>query len=602
MALRSPVLGLRRAGLLFRRYLAPQAPAVGLLALLLLVGIGLQLFVPQILRRFIDAATGAAGTTADLSNLSALALTFLLVALGTQLLGGGATVLGAAVGWGATNLLRRDLLDHCLRLDMTFHANRTAGEMIERIDGDITALSDFFAQFLVRVVGGLLLLVGILVLLWWENPILGLALTLFTVAEVTVMVRLREVAVPATTRERESAAQLFGFVEEHLAGIQDLRANGGGAFALHRFYDVTRRFFHATREASMARSIVWLTSYGLFVSGMLVTIGSSIPLVMAGTITLGTAYMVFQYLLMLQAPIEQINQQLQVLQRAGASVGRIDELWQIGSRLAASDQGTLPPGALAVAFEGVSFRYHDADPASPPNLRQVTLALRAGEHLGLLGRTGSGKTTLTRLLVRFFDPDAGRVLLGGVDARRVPLPHLRRRVALVTQEVQLFAASVRDNLTFFDAGIPDERLRRALAEVGLAEWLASLPEGLDTPLRSAGGGLSAGEAQLLALARVFLDDPGLVILDEPSSRLDPHTEARLERALARLLHGRSAVIIAHRLETVARLDAIAVLADGELVEVGARAALARDPHSRYARLVATAAAGGSAAALPEELA
>jgi len=597
MTANPPTLGFRRVTHLFRRYLAPQAPAASLLALLLLTGIGLQLLVPQILRRFIDSATGG-----DLASLTSLALTFLGVALATQLLGGGATVLGAAVGWGATNLLRRDLLDHCLRLDMTFHANRTAGEMIERIDGDVTALSDFFAQFLVRVLGGLLLLVGILVVLWLENPLLGLALTLFTVAEVAVMVRLREVAVPATTRERESNARLFGFVEEHLAGLHDVRANGGGAYALHRYFTIAREFFTATRTAWMARSIVWLSSYGLFVVGMLVTIGSSIPLVVSGAITLGTAYMVFQYLLMLQAPIEQINQQLQVLQRAGASVGRIDELWRSESRLARGDHGQLPAGALAVAFEGVTFRYHDAEPDAGPNLRGVTLSLRPGEHLGLLGRTGSGKTTLTRLLVRFFDPDAGRVLLAGVDARSVPLADLRRRVALVTQEVQLFAASVRDNLTFFDPDIDDARLHAALAAVGLAEWLAGLPAGLDTPLRSGGGGLSAGEAQLLALARVFLDDPGLVILDEPSSRLDPVTEQRLERALAKLLAGRSAVIIAHRLETVERLDAIAVLSDGELIEWGSRSALANDPTSRYARLRQLSAGDGDAETLLEELA
>jgi ABC-type multidrug transport system fused ATPase/permease subunit len=602
MTANPPTLGLRRVTHLFRRYLAPQAPAASLLALLLLAGIGLQLVVPQILRRFIDNATGAGASAADLPTLTGLALTFLGVALATQLLGGGATVLGAAVGWGATNLLRRDLLDHCLRLDMTFHANRTAGEMIERIDGDVTALSDFFAQFLVRVFGGLLLLVGILVVLWLENPLLGLALTLFTIAEVAVMVRLREVAVPATTRERESNARLFGFVEEHLAGLDDVRANGGGAYALHRFYAVAREFFRATQVAWLSRSIVWLSSYALFVVGMLVTIGASIPLVVSGAISLGTAYMVFQYLLMLQAPIEQINQQLQVLQRAGASVGRIDELWRIGSRLATSDAAEIPEGPLAVSFEGVTFRYHDAEPEARPNLCGVSLSLQPGEHLGLLGRTGSGKTTLTRLLVRFFDPDAGRVLVGGVDARRLPLARLRRRVALVTQEVQLFAASVRDNLTFFDPDVEDARLRAALAAVGLGEWLAGLPEGLDTPLRSGGGGLSAGEAQLLALARVFLDDPGLVILDEPSSRLDPVTEQRLEGALAKLLAGRSAVIIAHRLETVERLDAIAVLSDGELVEWGSRAELANDPTSRYARLRRMSAGDGDAERLLEELA
>jgi len=581
---------LRRYGAILGRYLAPQAGAAAVLAVLLLVGIGLQLLVPQVLRRFIDTATGvAAGTLPDGAGgaLLGLAGVFLAVALGTQLLGGGATVLGAAVGWTATNLLRRDLLEHCLALDMTFHSARTSGEMIERIDGDVTALSDFFAQFAVRVVGGLLLLAGILVVLWLENPWIGLALTVFTLLEIGVMVALREVAVPATTREREAAAQVFGFVEERLTGIQDVRANGGGAHALHRFIHTMRTFFHDVRRAWMARSVVWLSSYGLFVLGMLVTIGSSIQLVMAGAITLGTAYMVFQYLIMLQAPIEQITQQMQLLQRAGASVGRVDELLRERSRLAVAEgehARRLPDGPLEVRFEDVTFRYHDAEPDADPNLQSIDLTVPAGHHLGLLGRTGSGKTTLTRLLFRFYDPLEGRVRLGGLDARDVPLPELRRRVGLVTQEVQLFQASVRDNLAFFDDTVPDARLIAALREVGLGAWFDGLPEGLDTPVRAGGASLSAGEAQLLALARVFLADPGLVVLDEPSSRLDPVTEQRLERALERLLRGRTAVIIAHRLETVERVDAVAIMSDARLIEHGPRAALAADPHSRYARL------------------
>lgn len=599
--------GARRYAALIGRYLAPQRAPAAMLAFFLLAGIGLQLAVPQVLRRFIDTATGVADGRLPASAgevLVGLALGFLALALGTQVLGGAATVLGASVGWTATNLLRRDLLGHCLRLDMSFHAARTSGEMIERIDGDVTALSDFFAQFAVRLLGGALLLLGILVLLWRESVWLGAALTAFTALEVAVMVGLRAVAVPATAREREAAARVFGFVEERLTGLDDIRANGAGAHALHRFVPVTRGFFHATRRAWMARSAVWLTTYGLFVVGALVTIGSGIQLVRTEAITLGTAYMVFQYLVLLQAPIEQLTQQMQLLQRAGASVGRVDELLRERSRLApATGARQLADGPLAVRFEGVGFRYHDAEPDAPPNLVDVDLTVPAGRHLGLLGRTGSGKTTLTRLAFRFYDPDRGRLLVGGVDARDVPVAELRRRVALVTQEVQLVQGTVRDNLTFFATDVPDERLLAALDAVGLREWLDTQPAGLDTPVRAGGGNLSAGEAQLLAMARVFLGDPGVVLLDEPSSRLDPVTERRLEIALERLLRGRTAVIIAHRLDTVERVDAIAVLADGAVVEHGPRAALAADPVSRYARLLRAARARPDTSAEPfEELA
>jgi ATP-binding cassette, subfamily B, bacterial len=602
-AARSPTA--RRYGRMLGRYLRPQWRAAALLALLLLSSIGLQLVVPQILRRFIDVASGSALSGAGSTALTAaetvwwapgglpvLALLFLGVALLTQLLGAGATYAGAAVGWTATNALRGDLARHCLGLDLGFHKSRTAGEMIERIDGDVTALSDFFAQFSVRVLGGMLLLAGILAVLWLENALIGAAMTLFTLLELAVLARTRSVAVPATALEREAHAKLYGFIEERLAGIEDVRANGAGPHALHRFLVPVRTFFFHTRRAWMLRSVVWLSSYGLFVLGSLVTLGASIHLVTAGTITLGTGYMVFQYLIMLQAPIEQITQQMQHLQRAGASIGRVDELLRTESALPQSVGRRLPSGALEVRFENVRFRYADAAPDTPPILDGVDARIAEGRVLGLLGRTGSGKTTLTRLLFRFYDPDDGAVRLAGIPTRDIDPDELRSRVGMVTQDVQLFQATVRENLSFFDRSVPDERLLEVLHEVGLDEWLGQLPAGLDTPVRAGGSNLSAGEAQLLAFARVFLKDPGLVILDEPSSRLDPVTERRLERCVERLLRGRTAIIIAHRLETVERADHVMILEAGRVAEYGPRDRLAGDPRSRYARLLAAGRSRG----------
>jgi ATP-binding cassette subfamily B protein len=194
------------------------------------------------------------------------------------------------------------------------------------------------------------------------------------------------------------------------------------------------------------------------------------------------------------------------------------------------------------------------------------------------------------LLSRLYDPTGGEVRLGDVSLRAATLADVRRRVGVVTQEVQLFGGTVRDNLTLFDTAISDERLWRALDALGLASWLRALPERLDTPLAAGGGGLSAGEAQLLAFARVFLRDPGVIILDEASSRLDPATEALIGRAIEAVLRDRTAVIIAHRLDTVRRADRVLILDGGRIVEWGARAALAADPASRYAALLRADAA------------
>jgi ATP-binding cassette subfamily B protein len=215
----------------------------------------------------------------------------------------------------------------------------------------------------------------------------------------------------------------------------------------------------------------------------------------------------------------------------------------------------------------------------------VAFAVAPGRVIGVLGRSGSGKTTLARLLTRLYDPEQGSVRLGGVAAADVDELDLRARVGMVTQDVQLFQASIRDNLTFFDPTISTEQIAAALETLGLEDWVGSLPNGLDTRLEAGGAGLSAGQAQLLAFTRIFLRRPGLVILDEASSRLDPATETLIERAVDRLLEDRTGFIIAHRLATVTRADDILILEDGEVVEVGRRTDLAADPTSRFARLL-----------------
>ena len=214
--------------------------------------------------------------------------------------------------------------------------------------------------------------------------------------------------------------------------------------------------------------------------------------------------------------------------------------------------------------------------------------------LGLLGRTGSGKTTLTRLLFRLYDPDCGDIQIapavdphGWVDISELALTDLWDQIGMVTQNIQLFNATVRDNLTFFNPSIPDARLLEVVEELGLGEWFRALPDGLETILDSGGGGLSAGEAQILAFMRVFLKDPGLVVLDEASSRLDPATEALIEQAVERLVRDRTAIIIAHRLGTVQRADEIMILENGRILEYGRREKLAADPDSRLFHLLKT---------------
>jgi ATP-binding cassette, subfamily B, bacterial len=551
-----------------------------LLGMLLAVSSALPLAGPQLLRAFIDQAVAGR----PIAALALIAGAFVAVALLRQGLAVAAAYAATQLAWTVTNDLRGLLLRHALELDLSFHGVHPPGELIERTDGDVTALSTFVSSFVMRVVGSALTLTGVLVVVLLEDWRVGLGLAAFAAAAAVTITRLRNSAVPQATERRAAAARLFGELEERLAGAEDLRANGGGAHAMRRFHQATAELYRSAWRAARGTRRIYVITMAVFVAGGVLSLAAGATLYRAGVISLGTVYLLFRYTSMLREPLEQTSNELQNVQAAVAGFARVGQL--LAERPSVTDTGerALPAGALPVELDGVGFAYRDGVPV----LDGVTLRLPAGRVLGVVGRSGSGKTTLTRLLVRLADPTEGVVRVGGTDLREVGLAALRARVGLVTQDVQVFAASVRDNLTLFGAADADDaRLIEVLDSLGLGSWRRALRDGLDTTLGPGGAGLSAGEAQLLAFARVFLRDPGLVILDEPTSRVDPETEARIERALDTLLVGRTAIIIAHRLATLARADEILVVEQGRVAEHGARLALAADPRSRFARLLAT---------------
>ncbi|MBN2393348.1 MAG: ABC transporter ATP-binding protein [Anaerolineae bacterium] len=560
-------------------HIKPQKARFALLAVLLLSNIGLQLINPQIVRHFIDAAQSGE----SVENLLYAALAFVVIALVQQVIAVSATYTGENVAWTATNTLRVSLLRRCLDLDMRFHNEKTPGELIERIDGDVSQIAAFFSRFVIIILGNVFLLIGILIVLAFEDWRLSVAFAAFAALTLWALNRVRSLAVPHQKARRQASADLFGFIEEQLNGAEDIRSSGAVSFVLSelsRFQTVILR--HAYK-ASQKEWLMGLTGSSLLTLVNITVMVAGYYLYGGGTVTIGTVYLLISYAKLLAQPIWELYHQIREFQAIGASVERLSELQRIPREIEDGPGAEITAGALALAFDDVEFAYVTDDPV----LSAISFRLEPGKVLGVLGRTGSGKTTLARLVFRLYDPGAGAISLGDVDVRQPTLEMLRHRVAMVTQDVQLFQASVRDNLTFFDPAIPDDRIRAVIADLELSEWYAALPNGLDSQIEAGGQSLSAGEAQLLAFARVFLRDPGLVILDEASSRLDPATEQRIERAVDKLLRNRTAIIIAHRLGTVHRADEVLILEQGRVLEHGDRAKLALDHNSHFYHLLQT---------------
>lgn len=535
---------------LFAARLRPHRRRLGVLTAVLLAGTLLPLVGPALIGRFIDRALAGA-TTGALLTLAGL---YLLVAVTGRICLMGATYAASSLAWDIGNDLRAELVEHVLGLDMAFHGQHAPGQLLERVDGDVDAVSLFFSSFVTQVVGAGVFIAGVVVAVSVTDPLIGAALIGWTLVGGYAVARATLRAIGPATADREAAAELFGGIEERIVGIEDLRANGGSQHAIDVLLRDSRRSWDAGRRAQRASARVYATASTVIALAGATTLALGVVRLQAGLLTVGTVYVVVQYTRLIRQPLEMIANQLKLLQQAVAGAARTADLLEQTPDLPPGGSARLPDGPLPVTFAGVSFGYGDGTLV----LDGLDLEIAPGEVVGLVGRTGAGKTTVARLVLRFYDPTAGSIRVAGLELPTVATTELRRRIAYVTQDVQLFRASLRDNLTVFAPADrhPDAELTAVLERLELGAWYRALPDGLDTLLGDDGVGTSAGEAQLLALARAFLRDPGIVVLDEASSRLDPETEARIERAVDTLLAGRTAIVIAHRTATLARADRV----------------------------------------------
>lgn len=563
---------------LLKRYLKPYVKLVVILTITIIVYNVLTVFLPQILRTYIDTALTS---VLDFQFLLTISLIYIGVSLVYRSLMVYIRYISIKLAWLTTNDLRVDLVFHCINLDMTFHNQKKTGEMIERIDGDATTLSEFFSTFSIFFLGSFLVIIGIIIAIFIEGWIYGVIFLVYIIIAFLAIFLVRNFVAPYWKKVRESTTALFGNIEENVSGLEDIQPNGGSSYIMKRFLDHSR-----TNYRDRMNSTFYSRIYFLLVVLMRAVINIAILVVFAYFAIplgadIGQLYLLLSYASTLIWPIRLIIWQIDMMQNSIANIDRIKEFFDLKSKIKNLGERSFPEKDVNLTFEKLSFGYKEDNLV----LQGINFNLQPGKKIGLVGKTGSGKTTIARLIFRLYEPNEGSITVNGFNVSEFPLEELRKNVAYVTQDVELFKASIKDNITFFNKEITNEEIIHVIYELGLKEWYDSLPNGLETVVYSDELGLSAGEEQLLALTRAFLKNPKIVILDEASSRLDPATERQVDQALEKLLLGRSAIIIAHRLPTLEKVDDIIILGKGEIIEAGSRAELVKNPQSLFSELL-----------------
>ena len=481
--------------------------------------------------------------------------------------------------------LRVRVFSHFQRLSLDFFTGEKAGRLMTRMTSDIESLTALFQDGLINLAVQGLTLVVITVILILLNPTLA-AITLLAVVPLMVVMTLwfRRASDKGYTLVRDRIADVLADLQESLSGIRIITAHNRRRHNVINHTNVVGEHLDANLYTARVGAIYGPGTEAVGIAGQALILLVGGRMVLSGSLTIGELTAFVLYLTQFFAPIQQLVQLYNTYQQGQAAVGKLRDLLSTDPSVPeAPDAEELPPIRGAITLDGVSFRY---EPGSAEVLTRVDLAIAPGETFALVGPTGAGKSTIAKLVSRFYDPTEGAVRIDGHDLRHVTLRSLRSQLGVVPQEPFLFHGSIRDNVAFARPDASDDEVWEACRAVGVDDLVARLPAGLDSPCHERGSSLSSGERQLLALARAFLARPRVLVLDEATSNLDLRSESKIEGALDALLEGRTAIVIAHRLATAMRADRIAVVDHGGIVELGSHDELVAHG-GRYAAMYET---------------
>jgi ATP-binding cassette subfamily B protein len=474
--------------------------------------------------------------------------------------------------------LRSQIYRHLQRMDISFFDRNPVGRLVTRVTTDVDALNDMFTSGVVSIVEDVFVLVMILGIMLTKNW--RLALIAFLVLPLIVFVTqiFRKAVRDSYRRIRVAIARINSFLQEHVSGIVPLQLFNRERKSYEEFETVNAQHMEAFKDAIMAYAVYYPLVDFLSSIAIACVLWYGGHRVLSGITTLGVLYMFITYAQRFFRPIQDLSEKLNILESAMAAAERVFKLLDTEPAIQSPVDAKEPQGAGRIEFENVWFAYRrvpvEKDGKAVPGeewdwvLRGVSFTIEPGQTIAIVGHTGAGKTTLISLLLRFYDVQQGAVKIDGVDVREMNLQALRRRCGVVLQDPFLFSGTIADNIRLGSGHVTREAVERAAAEVNVAEFILSLPEGFDSLLQERGNTLSTGQKQLVSFARALAHNPRILILDEATSSVDTDTEFRVREALTRLVEGRTSLIIAHRLSTIQRADKIVVMHKGKVREMG----------------------------------
>lgn len=472
----------------------------------------------------------------------------------------------AFLGERYLQILRSRVFSHLMRLDMAFYGRSKAGVLVSRMTNDIESVQDFAEEGAVTLVTNLLTLIGVTVAMVLVDPAVAGQVLLLIVVLVGLSWMFQRFAGRAYREVREQIGRVLATLQEGITGVRVVQAFTREREQAGAFGSVNEDYFEANMNT--ARAVAWYFPAVAFlrIAGYGIVLYFGGRRVIAGDLSFGTLVSLLLYLDWFFQPIINLSQVYNQMQSAAAALNKLFRLLDTPPAVDDAPDAIDLPGPLAgeVRLDGVSFGYE-------PDLlvvEDVDLLIAPGERVAIVGETGAGKSTLARLVLRFYDPVEGMVVLDGHDLRTMTLESRARHAVLIPQEGFLFNGTLRDNLGYARPGASDEELWEVCRAIGIEEWVRELPERFDTLVRERGSRFSAGERQLVALARALLVDPAVIVLDEATANLDPETESKVEQALSTLLEGRTAIVIAHRLRSAERADRVVMMDAGRVIAVG----------------------------------